>query len=66
MTGKMFLLFLAGIVTGAAAVSVVGKIYVDNLHHVACQMYNSVDDSFRFQYVNKQFGCNAPNMEFRQ
>lgn len=66
MTGKMFTLFIAGVVMGATAVSVVGKIYVDNLHHVACQMYNTADDSFRFQYVDKQFGCNAPNTEFRQ
>lgn len=57
MTGKIFAVFLTGVAIGATAVSVVGKIYVDNLHHVTCLMYNAVDDKFSFQYVNKQFGC---------
>jgi hypothetical protein len=57
MTVNAFVTFGIGIVLGAAAVGVVGKIYTDNLHHVACKMYNTVDDQYRFDYVNKQFRC---------
>jgi uncharacterized protein (DUF697 family) len=57
MTVNAFAAFIAGTVIGAAAVSLVGKIYTDNLHHVTCKMYNTVDDQYRFDYVNKQFRC---------
>lgn len=57
MTVNAFTAFIAGTIIGAAAVSLVGKMYVDNLYHVACKMYNTVDDQFRFDYVNKQFRC---------
>jgi hypothetical protein len=57
MTKREFAAVLVGIVLGISIVSVVGAIYVSNLHHVACKMYNTVDDKFRFDYVNKQFRC---------
>jgi hypothetical protein len=57
MTKREFAAVLVGIVLGIGLVSVVGSIYVSNLHHVACKMYNTVDDQFRFEYVNKQFRC---------
>lgn len=57
MSIKTFISFLAGMMMGAISVSIVQKIYIDNLHHVACQMYNEIDEQFRFQYVNKQFKC---------
>jgi hypothetical protein len=57
MTKREFAAVLAGIVLGIGLVSVVGTIYVSNLHNVACKMYNTVDDKFRFDYVNKQFKC---------
>jgi len=57
MTTRELAAVLIGIVLGIGLVSVVGKIYVDNLHHVACKMYNTVDDQFKFEYVNKQFRC---------
>jgi hypothetical protein len=61
MTVNAFAAFAAGIVVGAAVVGVIGKIYADNLHHIACKMYNTVDDQYRFDYVNKQFGCRREN-----
>jgi hypothetical protein len=57
MTKREFAAVLAGIVLGISSVSVVGTIYVSNLHNVACKMYNTVDDQFRFDYVNNQFRC---------
>ena len=57
MTANAFAAFIAGIVIGAVGVGIVSKIYVDNLHYTACKMYNTVDDQFRFDYVNKQFRC---------
>jgi hypothetical protein len=57
MTKREFVAVLIGIILGVTIVSVVGKIYISNLHHVACKMYNTVDDKFRFDYVNKQFRC---------
>jgi len=42
---------------GTLSVGVVGKLYIDNLHHVACKMYNSVDNKSNFGYVNTQFNC---------
>jgi len=57
MTRREFAAVLVGIALGIGIVSVVGTIYVSNLHHVACKMYNTVDDKFRFDYVNKQFRC---------
>jgi hypothetical protein len=61
MTKREFAAVLVGIVLGISIVSVVGSIYVSNLHHVACKMYNAVDDKFRFEYVNKQFRCSNEN-----
>jgi hypothetical protein len=57
MTTRELVAVLVGIVLGISIVSVVGTIYVSNLHHVTCKMYNTVDDKFRFEYVNKQFRC---------
>jgi hypothetical protein len=57
MTKREFAAVLVGIALGIGVVSVVGTIYVSNLHHTACKMYNAVDDRFRFDYVNKQFRC---------
>ena len=57
MTWREFAAVLVGIMLGISIVSVVGVIYVSNLHYVACKMYNTVDDKFRFDYVNKQFRC---------
>jgi hypothetical protein len=54
---KIFGAFILGMVLSIVAISIVGKIYIDNLHHVACKMYDSVDDKARFDYVNKQFRC---------
>ena len=61
MTWREFAAVLVGIALGIGFVSVVGGIYVSNLHHVACKMYNTVDDKFRFDYVNKQFRCSNEN-----
>ena len=61
MTRREFAAVLIGIALGIGLVSVVGGIYVSNLHHVACKMYNTVDDRFRFDYVNKQFRCSNEN-----
>jgi hypothetical protein len=58
ITPMCFVFFLAGVVIGAGTVSVVGKIYINNLHHVACKMYNTVKEPSLFQYVNTQFRCN--------
>lgn len=57
MTAKMFGMFMVGIVMGAVTTGVGFKIYVDNLHHVACRMYQSVDNRTAFAYVNAQFKC---------
>jgi hypothetical protein len=57
MTKREFAAVLLGIMLGIGSVSVIGTIYVSNLHYVACKMYNTVDDKFRFDYVNKQFRC---------
>ena len=57
MTKREFAAVLVGIILGVSLILVVGGIYVSNLHHVACKMYNAVDDRFRFDYVNKQFRC---------
>jgi len=57
MTKREFATVLVGIALGIGLMSVVGTIYVSNLHHTACKMYNTVDDKFRFNYVNKQFRC---------
>lgn len=57
MTGKMFAMLFVGMVIGAGAIGVWVKIYVDNLHHVACRMYQSVENRSTFAYVNTQFKC---------
>jgi hypothetical protein len=57
MTKREFAAVLVGIILGVSLILIVGGIYVSNLHHVACKMYNAVDDRFRFDYVNKQFRC---------
>lgn len=57
MTGKLFAVLLVGMVIGAGATAVVFKIYVDNLHHVACRMYQTVENRTTFAYVNAQFRC---------
>ncbi len=61
MTRREFVAVLVGIALGVTLILVVGGIYVTNLHHVACKMYNTVDDRFRFDYVNKQFRCSNEN-----
>ncbi len=61
MTKREFAAVLVGIALGVGLVSVVGGIYVSNLYHTACKMYNTVDDRFRFDYVNKQFRCSNEN-----
>ena len=61
MTRREFAAVLVGIALGISIVSVVVTIYVSNLHNVACKMYNTVDDKFRFDYVNKQFRCADEN-----
>jgi hypothetical protein len=61
MTKREFAAVLVGIVLGVTLILVVGGIYVTNLHHVTCKMYNAVDDRFRFDYVNKQFRCSNEN-----
>jgi hypothetical protein len=58
---REFAAVLVGIALGIGLVLVVGTIYVSNLHNVACKMYNTVDDKFRFDYVNKQFKCSDEN-----
>jgi len=57
MTSKEFICFIIGILTSIMLTFSVGKIYIDNLKHVTCKMYNTVDDKYRFDYVNKQFKC---------
>jgi hypothetical protein len=57
MTTRELTAVMIGLVLGIGLISVVGKIYVDNLHYVACKMYNTVDNQFSFEYVNKQFRC---------
>jgi hypothetical protein len=61
MTKREFAAVLVGMILGIGLVLVVGGIYVSNLHHVTCKMYNAVDDRFRFEYVNKQFRCSNEN-----
>jgi len=61
MTKREFAAVLVGIALGVTLILVVGGIYVTNLHHVTCKMYNAVDDKFRFDYVNKQFRCSNEN-----
>jgi len=61
MTRREFAAVLVGIILGVSLILVVGVIYVTNLHHVTCKMYNAVDDKFRFDYVNKQFRCSNEN-----
>jgi hypothetical protein len=57
MTNKCILLITISFFVGTLFVGVIGKLYVDNLHHVACKMYNSVDNKSNFGYVNTQFNC---------
>lgn len=46
-----------GFLLGILFIGIIGKIYVENLHHVACKMYNSVENSNNYGYVNTQFRC---------
>lgn len=58
MTYKYLLAICLAFFLGMASISVVGKIYIDNLHYIACKMYNSIENNSQFQYVNTQFQCN--------
>ena len=58
MSSKNLSFLFAGFIAGILFIGVVGKIYVDNLHHVACKMYNSVENNSRYMYVSNQFRCN--------
>jgi hypothetical protein len=61
MTKKEFILTLLGIGLGIMLSSIITIMYVSNLHHVACKMYLTVEDPYRFDYVNKQFKCKQEN-----
>ena len=50
-----FVGFLAGIMF----VGIIGKIHVENLQHVACKMYNSVENPNQYRYVDTQFRCKS-------
>jgi hypothetical protein len=58
MIFRNLLFAVYGFILGILFIGVVGKIHVDNLHHVTCKMYNSVENNSRYSYVDDQFRCN--------
>ena len=54
---KNLYVFIFGVVIGFVPLATIWKINTDNMTHVACKMYDTLENKSDYQFVQRQFGC---------